>query len=462
MSNWSLNELIKWNKVIEKLASDLGLDFYPQEFEICDYHDMLGYHSYVGMPSRYPHWSFGKQFEKQKTMYQHGLGGLSYEMVINTNPCLAYLMIDNPLSMQILTMAHVFGHNDFFKNNIHFSETRADLALEMFKRHANRVRSYVEDPGIGYQKVERILDAAHAISFQCDRNIFIRNIDKKEQKERYYQRINEKKDEWDHLRKEKQEAEPEFQPTPESDLLLFIRDNQPYLEEWEKDLLTIVRDETQYFLPQMETKIMNEGWASFWHFNILNRLDLPPQMHMDFIRSHNQVIRPHVGGINPYHIGFSIFQKLSGSDGHEMDNTIDPEIFNVRKIDRDSSFLRRFLTRELAIELHLLEYEAQNDKMVVSQLPDQEEGWEKIRETLISATGMNTIPVIRVKSGQDRGNELRLEHVFDGRELQMNYLEKTMEHLYTLWGNSVILETNLEGEEVTCELVDGEFSCTDR
>lgn len=462
MSNWSVKELIKWNKTIEDLATGLGLDFYPQEFEICDYYDMLGYHSYVGMPSRYPHWSFGKQFEKQKTIYQHGLGGLSYEMVINTNPCLAYLMIDNPLSMQILTMAHVYGHNDFFKNNVHFSKTRADLALEMFKRHANRVRSYVEDPGIGYMKVERILDAAHAISYQCDRNIFIKNIDEKEQKNRFYQNLNKKGDEWQHLKKEKQEKEQDFKPAPDNDLLLFIRDNQPYLEEWEKDLLTIVRDETQYFLPQIETKIMNEGWASFCHFNLLNRLELPSEMHMDFIRSHNQVIRPHIGGINPYHIGFNIFQKLAGSDGHEIGNDIDPEVFNVRKIDRDSSFLRRFLTKELAKDLHLLEYKVENDKMVVSELPDEEEGWEKIRETLIASTGMNGIPVIRVKDISGRGNELVLEHVFDGRELEMNYLEKTMNHLYTIWDNTVLLETQLEGEEVICEIRDGEFSCTDK
>ena len=189
MSDWTIENLGIWNEKIEALAVDMGLDFYPQEFEMCDYRDMLGYQSYAGMPARYPHWSFGKAFELQRTMYSYGVSGLSYEMVINSNPCLAYLMIDNPLSLQILTMAHVYGHNDFFKNNIHFSKTRAELALEMFKRHADRVRTYVETPGIGASKVEKILDAAHAIKFQCQRNIFINTISEDEQKSRHFQKI---------------------------------------------------------------------------------------------------------------------------------------------------------------------------------------------------------------------------------------------------------------------------------
>jgi stage V sporulation protein R len=455
MSNWNIKDLEEWNKRIEALALEMGLDFYPQEFEICDYEEMLGYQTYSGMPSRYAHWSFGKAYEKQKTLYQHGLSGLAYEMVINSNPCLAYLMSDNPISMQVLTMAHVYGHNDFFKNNIHFSHTRPELSLEMFKRHADRVRRYIENPSIGYEKVEKILNAAHAIRFQTDRNIFIKKLSRKEQEDQFYQNVNREPADFEHLKPRKKEAE-EFKPAPESDLLLFIRDNQPMLKDWEKDLLTIIHNESKYFLPQVETKIMNEGWASFWHFTLLNRLELNQQMHLDFIRSHNQVIRPHTGGLNPYHVGYAIFTRLSGSDGHRIEYEIDPEIFEIRKIYRDSSFLRHFLTIDLARELKLFEYNVKNKVTKVSEVAD-EEGWEKIRETMITNIGLNGIPVIKVEDLDLRRQELQLVHMYDNRELELKYLEKTMEHIYDLWNNPVNLKTYIDNQKVNCRYNEGKF-----
>lgn len=454
MGAWNTDDLLIWNERIEALVRQLGLDPYPQEFEICDYQDMLGYQSYAGMPSRYPHWSFGKSFEMQKTMYTYGVSGLAYEMVINSNPCLAYLMIDNSLSMQVLTMAHVYGHNDFFKNNIHFSHTRAELALEMFKRHSGRVRAYMEDPGIGAAKVERILDAAHAISFQVDRNLLFKGNNK----EAIINpgRKGEHEDKWSHLSYGKNMEEEEKQPVLEQDLLLFILRNQPYLKEWERDLLNIVRDESLYFLPQIETKIMNEGWASFWHYTILSRLGLPGSMHLDFLTSHNQVIRPHVGGLNPYHVGYVIFNKLAGSDGHKIEYDINQEIFNVRKIDRDSSFLRRFLTKELAKELHLFEYKRDSSGTVISETSDTQ-GWEKVRETLIASVGINSIPIIEVKEVTPK-NELILEHRHDNRDLEATYLEKTMEHINTLWGNPVLLDTKMDGYAVRYKCKNGKVN----
>lgn len=457
MNDWNVKELIRWNKIIEEKAREVGLDFYPQEFEICDYHDMLGYQSYAGMPSRYPHWSFGKSFEKQKTLYKLKLSGLAYEMVINSNPCVAYLMIDNPLAMQVLVMAHVYGHNDFFKNNMHFSKTRADLSLEMFKRHADRVRSYVEDPGIGYQKVESVLDAAHAISLQCQRNIFIQKQSLAEQKKQFYEKMNKPQGQWDHLSEKPRGKEPVFEPEPEKDLLIYIRDHQRFLEDWEKDLLTIVREETNYFMPQMETKIMNEGWATFWHYTILNRLDLPASMQFDFMRSHNQVIRPMTGGINPYHIGYTIFSRLSGKKGTENNYEIDPMIFDVRALDRDSSFLRRFLTRELAEELNLFEYTVKPEAVKVSEVSD-EEGWEKVRESLIANTGLNSQPVIEVREQTTGDNTLYLIHRFDGRELQMKYVEETMKYINRLWRNPVMLDTFLDGKTVRCKCHEQHFN----
>lgn len=437
---WNLDELAAWNEKIENLALKLGLDFYPQEFEICDFQDMLGYQSYAGMPSRYPHWSFGKSFEMQKTMYHYGVSGLAYEMVINSNPCLAYLMIDNSISMQVLTMAHVYGHNDFFKNNTHFSHTRAELALEMFKRHSDRVRHYIEDPGIGYAKVERILDAAHSISFQCDRNLLFMDNKSKVLPEEIPTELDNK---WGHLTYGSTLDKKDYKKSNHQDLLQFIIKNQPYLKDWERDLLTIVREESLYFIPQIETKIMNEGWASFWHYTILSRLGLPGDMHMDFLRSHNQVIRPHVGSMNPYHVGYVMFNKIAGSDGHQIDYDINPEIFNVRKIDRDSSFLRRFLTKELAGELGLFEYTKKDGEAVVSEVAD-DAGWEKIRETMIAGVGINSIPIIEVKEITPK-NELILEHKHDNRDLEEKYLEKTLAYVNTLWGNPVILDTKMEG-----------------
>ena len=169
------------SKIREK-ADEFGLSCYPQEFELCDHNGMLGYMAYSGMPSHYPHWSYGKSYEKLKTLYDHGVSGLPYEMVINSNPAIAYLMRDNSLLLQILTIAHVYGHNDFFKNNFTFkSATRAELTIESFKSAAMRVRRYVEDPSIGVEKVERILDAAHALSWQCRRNFAIKKLSPLEQ-----------------------------------------------------------------------------------------------------------------------------------------------------------------------------------------------------------------------------------------------------------------------------------------
>src|ERR1700726_186029 len=184
MANYEISELVEWESKIRAKADEFGLTYYPQEYEICDHYGMMGYMSYSGMPSHYPHWSFGKAYEKLKTLYDHGVTGLAYEVVINSNPAIADLMRDNTLLLQILTMAHVYGHNDFFKNNFTFKSTRAELTIEIFKAAAMRVRRYVEDPSIGVEKVERILDAAHALSWQCRRNLAIKKLSPREQLDR--------------------------------------------------------------------------------------------------------------------------------------------------------------------------------------------------------------------------------------------------------------------------------------
>ena len=176
MASWTLDDLAYWDAKIREQVDALGLDCYPQEFELCNHNDMLAYMAYSGIPSHYPHWSYGKSFEKLKTLYEYGMSGLPYEMVINSNPALAYLMRDNSLCLHILTIAHVYGHNDFFKNNFTFKSTRAEFTIGTFKAHAERVRSYMEDPSIGADKVENILDAAHALSLQRRRNLAVKKL----------------------------------------------------------------------------------------------------------------------------------------------------------------------------------------------------------------------------------------------------------------------------------------------
>src|SRR5262245_45464186 len=174
--DFEIADLEEWDSRIRTLVEAFGLDCYPQEFEICDHNDMLGYMAYSGMPSHYPHWSYGKSYEKLKTLYDHGVSGLPYEMVINSDPAIAYLMRDNTLCLHILTIAHVYGHNDFFKKNFNFQATRAEFTVGSFKANAQRVRSYIEDPSIGADQVESILDAAHALSLQMRRNRAVKKL----------------------------------------------------------------------------------------------------------------------------------------------------------------------------------------------------------------------------------------------------------------------------------------------
>lgn len=423
MPEYTLADLAAWNSRIEERVHAAGLNCYEQEFEICGYEDMLCYEAYVGMPSHYPHWSYGKTYERQKTFYQYNLTGLPYEMVINSSPCLAYLMRDNTLLLQILTMAHVYGHNDFFKNNRMFRrDTRADLTIEMFKAHANRVRGYIQNPEIGPEAVERILDAAHALRFQVSR-------------------CGEPK------LPDRRQAEKEVPGTvPErlaEDLLGFIGE-QGRLTDWERDLIGIVREESFYFIPQVETKIMNEGWASYWHYRLLNELELPQGLYLEFLQRHNLVIRPHEGRINPYYVGFKMFEYLDKNLGREA-------IMTIRAEERDQSFLRRYLNRELCEDMHLFSYETRGDYLVIDEIAD-EQGWKAVRDQLATSVGLGSIPVIR-PTAVEKGT-LLLEHVYDGRELEIGYARETLKYAGSLWGGRVELTTKLEDRNKTLVCTD--------
>lgn len=433
---YSVSDIKKWNEIIEEKVIEYGLDCYPQEFEIIGFNEMIGYEAYVGMPSRYPHWSFGKSYEKSKTLYSLNLTGLPYEMVINSDPCLAYLMTENTLLLQILTMAHVYGHNDFFKNNRLFKEgTNAKYTLEMFNLDAKIIREYIDDPSIGYGQVERILDAAHAIRYQVGRTIGIKELSTNEIRKNVIDDYEKKKINRDILDEYEEIKLPDLDKIPlepVDDVMGFII-NYGDLQEWEKTILRIVKIETEYFIPQIETKIMNEGWASYSHYNILKQLDLPQEFHLEFLKRHNDVIAPAVGGLNPYYVGFKIFEDLERRYGKE-------KIFEVRELDRDSSFLRRYLTRELCEELNLFQYNQRTFDTIIEEVSD-EDGWKKIRDTLSYTCGMGGIPYVRVIDLNRKNYTLTLENVFDGRPLELAYAKETLKYVQELWGHDVRLIT---------------------
>jgi stage V sporulation protein R len=451
-----LGQLQRWDEHIRELADAYGLDCYPQEFEVCDHNEMIGYMAYSGMPSHYPHWSYGKSFEKMKTLYDHGVQGLPYEMVINSDPCLAYLMGDNSLCLNVLTIAHVYGHNDFFKNNFTFNPTRAEFTLSKFKAHAERVRSYVEDPSIGIEKVEYILDAAHGLSMQCQRDLSIRKLSHEEQEQRAYDAALPREDPHRAIHAREAYIEPDIRKVPlepDPDLLLFIRDHNPFLTGWEMDLLTIVHEGAQYFIPQIETKIMNEGWASYWHYQIMSNLDLPQDLRLEFMVNHNQVLQPHPGSLNPYHLGFTIwnyiYHSIEGDEApdHTRETAGRDALYRARESERDSSFLRRFLDEKLTRKLGLFEYATKKGDHVVTEVAD-EEGWDDIKRTLVNSVGMASMPVIKVEDADHDGNRtLLLKHYYDGRELNLEYAEKTLAYAYRLWGRTVVLDSTVSGKQ---------------
>jgi len=471
MANWDLKDLEYWDARIREQVGALGLDCYPQEFELCNHTDMLSYMAYSGVPSHYPHWSYGKAFEKLKTLYDYGVSGLPYELVINSNPALAYLMRDNSLCLQILTIAHVYGHNDFFKNNFTFKSTRAEFTLGTFKAHAERVRRYMEDPSIGLDRVETILDAAHALALQRRRNLAVKKLSEEEERERLLQAAEPPPDPFQRVHRRTEYVAPDLQKlplSPEEDLLLFVRDHNPYLANWERDLLTIVDEEAQYFIPQIETKIMNEGWASWVHREILNAIDLPQEVHLEFLVRHNQVVRPMPGSLNPYHIGLRVWTDLKRrfdeptpdeiqENGAPTKNGME-KLLEARETDRDVSFLRRYLTEELMRELDLFEYEPKGDDLVISRVADKE-GWREVKEQLLRSVGMANVPVIRIEDA-DFGHKrtLYLSHQHDGRDLHLENAEKTLGYLYRLWGRETVLETVVSGKRTLLTFTDRGFS----
>ena len=427
MSDWGLKDLTAWDDRICAIAKNHGLDWYPITYETCDYFEMLGNMSYHGMPTHYGHWSYGKSFEVQRQQYQAGMTGLPYELIINSNPCISYLMKENPLHLQILIMAHCVGHSDFFKNNRSFAFTRADTVVPRMRNAKKRIQSYIEDPSIGIQAVEAVIDSAHALSYQVPR--FPCEIED----------LLEKRKAWMDFHKENLDSgkmsEDQYNKLPqepEYDILGFIGQHARKMKDWERDIIEIIRDEAYYFMPQIRTKTMNEGWACFWHYKILHELDLPQEYHIPFLKSHNQVVRPHVGSMNPYHLGFYLFNKIEERHGIE-------ECFLARDVHHDESFIRQYLTQEDCEELNLFSFNDNPDTIEITEVAD-EEGWKHVKNILLGQIGGNSIPRIYVDDVDE--DVLILHHEHDGaRDLEISHATKVIQHTMELWKNEVKLIT---------------------
>lgn len=436
MSDYTFADLEKWDNKICEIARGHGLNWYPLAYETCDYREMIGHMAYHGMPSHYAHWSYGKTFERTHFMYNAGSEGLPYELIINSDPSIAYLMLENPLYLQILIMAHCVGHSDFFKNNRTFRDTDASTVTMRFRNAGKRIKSYIEDPSIGVEAVEKIIDTCHAVSYQTDRRGRSR-ASEKELKTKYFEIVNgDKKDEWKNFNLDKNPLEPEY------DVLRFILENNPKLSDWQRDVISIVHDESLYFWPQIRTKVMNEGWASFWHYRILHDLELEDEHHIPFLKTHNAVLRPWGLKINPYHLGFEIFKDIEKRFGIE-------ECFAARETCNDENFVMQYLTEEKARELNLFTFSPKgrkNPDWTVDDVLDGEESWHDVRAALLQSVAGNMIPAIYVDDLR-KDNTLVLRHEHDGRDLELDYADNCVKLLKNVWNGPIKLLTEIEEEE---------------
>lgn len=451
-------ELQKAIDEITEIAIGFGLDFYPMRYEICPA-DIIYTIGAYGMPTRFSHWSFGKQFYKMKLQYDLGLSQI-YELVINSDPCYAFLLESNTLTQNKLIVAHVLAHSDFFKNNIRFSNTRRDM-VESMTATAERIARYEQQ--YGKYEVEQFLDAVLSIQEHIDPSLIRPQLMYDEDEEDEEVRIaphTPYDDLWnlDERLEGKKEEKPikkkkKFPPKLEKDLLLFIEQYSRELEDWQRDIVTMMREEMLYFWPQLETKIMNEGWASYWHQRIMRELDLDTAETIEYAKLNAGVLQPSRTSINPYYLGLKIFEDIErryDNPTEEMKKMgVKPgsgreKIFEVREIESDISFIRNYLTKELVEQEDLYLFEKKGNTYQITT-----KDFETVRDQLVSMRVNGGFPYIIVEDGDyQRNGELYLKHCYEGMELDPYYLENVLPYIYQLWGRSVHLETVVEGKPV--------------
>ncbi len=482
-SDWTFELLQDYEREIARIADNFGLDTYPNQIEIINSEQMMDAYASSAMPINYHHWSFGKHFLSVQNSYRRGHMGLAYEIVFNSNPCIAYLMEENTLTMQALVIAHAsYGHNSFFKNNYMFKTwTDAESIID----YMLFARKFIADceQRHGVDEVERVLDACHALMMHgVDRYKRPYPLSLNEEKQRQLEREELLQQQVNELWRTIPTPDAEngerpvqrFPEEPQENILYFLEKNAPLLEPWQREVIRIVRKISQYLYPQRQTKVMNEGWACFWHFHILHELYreglVTDGFMLEFLQYHTAVIyqppfnSPHYSGINPYTLGYSMMQDLkriceSPSDedrqwfpdiaGSPWQETLD---FAMRDF-KDESFILQFLSPRLIRELKLfnIENDADKDHLEVTAIHD-EWGYQAIRESLSASYDLGNLePYIQVYNVNVRGDRaLTLRHdMHNGRPLERQNAEEVVRHLHQLWGFDVILESVADGKVKT-------------
>ncbi|GAB6151816.1 SpoVR family protein [Desulfosporosinus burensis] len=432
---------------IAHVARGMGLKFCPVNFEIVPAEALYSFGAY-GMPVRFTHWSFGKAFHRMKLQYDLNLSRI-YELVINTNPAYAFLLEGNRLIQNKLVIGHVYAHVDFFNNNRYFSRTPKDM-VERMGAHAEKIRDY--EIRYGRDRVEKILDAVLAIQEHVDfrshispKSHKIENKSGNQQDNCRKKAVNRRSQPYEDLWEDKQKDNLELVTPPEfEDLLLYLIRFAPGLNEWQRDIVSIVREESLYFYPQIETKIINEGWATFWHARIMRELDLSDAESLDFAIMHSQVVQPSRLGLNPYYLGVKIWEYLAKVKPLDY-------LWELRETENDLSFIRNHLTLELVEELNLF-----NFRKIGAHWQVTDNKWEKVRDNLVQQLVNGGNPRIVVLGGDHDGKGgLSLKHRHEGLDLDIVYLEKTLALVQFLWGKPVVLETVVDTKKVLFECANG-------
>lgn len=456
----SHEQLAQYTPKIEALAQRNGLDYYPVDFELVPNTFMMEVAVY-GLPIRMPHWSFGVRYIHQHV--QHRMGGSHiFEVIFPGDPNRAYLVSDNGLAENTLVTAHVLGHADFSKNNALFARMQREVGYHIVTQAAERAHS-IQDAinEQGQQRVEAVLDAALALEQHID-------VDQSIHRSDYPARITPQAPEQpspfgaryaDLPGEPEPESPPQSQPAPipphpESDLLWFIARYAPDMEGWERDIFLAVREESFYFYPVFACQIMNEGWASYWHARLLREADfLPNSLYLDAIKSHSDVIRPHAGGddialsINPYHVGFSMWEHII--EQHGLDTAL-----RIRAEEDDFSFVRNHLDETLAEQLRLFSYNKRQIGAGESRIRIDDADIDTLREQLIGSKFNFAAPHIQaVNLATDGSLTLRHDHATDGRGLDLERARKVLEYIARVWRRPVALETiDSDGNDKTIEV----------
>ncbi len=481
--DWTFDTIQAYDRAIAESAKHFGLDTWPNQIEIISSEQMLDAYASAGLPIGYPHWSYGKEFIRNEASYRRGAQGLAYEIVINANPCISYLMEENTLAMQGLVVAHAcYGHNSFFKGNYLFRQwTDADGVLDYLVFARRYVMECEERHGI--EAVEAIVDSCHALMHHgVDRYRRAKPPSLAQEAQRQAEREENARLQFNDLWRtvpegpaQRRRARPSgdvYPPEPEENLLYFIEKHAPRLEPWQKELVRIVRKLGQYFYPQMQTKVMNEGWATFWHYTLLNHLydqgRLADSVMLEVLQSHTSVVaqpgfdHPAYRGINPYALGFAMmrdirrvcespdaedrswFPDIAGSDWQQ---TLD---FAMRNF-KDESFIAQFLSPKLIREFRLFAVaDHEFDPQLRIDAIHDESGYRRVRQLLSTQYDRDhLVPDIQVwRYRRDGDRTLILRHrQRRGRPLAADDADEVMKHLHRLWGFKVRLEeVNEHGE----------------